>query len=380
MNAGMKPTKKVAYITSMKKGLPSFVDREIREVKKSGVQVRLFATKYAPGPYMPVDPVYRMRPLVILARHCFYPFLYGREYLRSLGTAVSTRSMIEFLVACDFAAQMQAEGVTHIHCVEGLMAFNIGYYCKRLLGLPLSVTIYADGLYIAPSPRMFATALAAADAVVTICDHNRKMLLEKFGVPPEKIHLVPVVLDTESYRPRKLIHILIVAQFAERKGHRYLFEAIRALNLNNVEVWVVGGRGSDKTYVDVPLMVREMHLEDKVVLWGNVTEPVLQSLYEACDIFCLPSVSAIVPEGTPVALMEAMAYEKPVVTTRHAGIPEYVEEVLVAERDIDGLAGALSRLIEDPTERRRQGIRNREIIARKFSTQGLRDLMILFEH
>ena len=72
---------------------------------------------------------------------------------------------------------------------------------------------------------------------------------------------------------------------------------------------------------------------------------------QECDIFLLASVTAADgdTEGAPVSLLEAQACGMPVVSTRHAGIPEIVTEnesgYLVPERDAEALATALRRLL-----------------------------------
>ncbi len=74
---------------------------------------------------------------------------------------------------------------------------------------------------------------------------------------------------------------------------------------------------------------------------GAVNQDHIRALYEAADIFCLPSLA----EGIPVVLMEAMAMEIPCVTTHITGIPELIrsgtEGLLVAPSDLEGLVSAL---------------------------------------
>jgi len=373
----MKP--KLAYITSMKKGIPSFVAREIHELKLMDYQIFFYITKYSKGLYMPEDPVYRMKPVAIIIRQFLYLFIFWKEYFACLHLSLKTRSLVDFFIACDFAFDMRRKNIHRIHCIEGLRSFNIGFFCKRLLKIPLTVTIYADGLYIAPNKILFGIALDECDKIITICEFNKKILINKFQVPESKIALIPLILDSNKVCPQKTFNILIVAQFAVRKGHRVLFEAVKKLHRDDVRVWVVGNRGTDIIYVDVPDLVKQLKMENQVIFWGNMPEPALFCLYQACDLFCLPSIDADVLEGTPVALMEAMAFEKPVISTNHAGIPEYVKQIIVEQNDIDELSKAIQFFIDNPCERQNQGEENRKIIQKKFSVDNARKLSKIFE-
>jgi glycosyltransferase involved in cell wall biosynthesis len=108
-----------------------------------------------------------------------------------------------------------------------------------------------------------------------------------------------------------------------------------------------------------------------------VSDDVLRILYSSCDVFCLPSQFGLdgVGEGLPVALMEAMAHGKPVISTTHTAIPELVPDILVPERDAPALANAIATLADNPQVRREMGRRNRDIIARDFSNRNVESLL-----
>jgi glycosyltransferase involved in cell wall biosynthesis len=79
-----------------------------------------------------------------------------------------------------------------------------------------------------------------------------------------------------------------------------------------------------------------------------------------CAVFVLPSLS----EGLPVALLEAMAWGRPIVATRVGGVPEVVDDgveaLVVPPGDPAALATAIGRLLGDPEERQRLGRAARE--------------------
>ncbi|MBI2954668.1 MAG: glycosyltransferase family 4 protein [Chloroflexi bacterium] len=371
----------IGYIASMKRSLPSFVYREIKELMDLGVSITLFATKQGKGIYMP-DRSWRFYPLRPVRTLGWQPLAFASrpaQYTRLFGEALRSRSLLHFAIACDFARAMERHRVTAIHCVEGLHSMYIGYYCKKLLGLPLSVMIHADSLYIGSKWPVFRDALRACDQIATVCEYNRVKLVEEFGIPQEKIKVVRLCVDTEAFGPSNKINILIVGQFSMRKGHDTLFKAVRALRRPDIHVWVVGdGTWGNGDYADVRGLAREIGIQAQVTFFGSVSEDLLRILYRSCDVFCLPSRTYIVKEGLPVSLMEAMASERPVISTRHAGIPELVPDILVEEDDFDGVARAIAYLADNPDVRERMGKRNRAIVEQHYSIRNIEQIRDLF--
>ena len=98
---------------------------------------------------------------------------------------------------------------------------------------------------------------------------------------------------------------------------------------------------------------------------GHRTDPHL--LYAASDVFVLPSER----EGQALAVLEAMAHERPVIVSDGVGNPEAVGTagVVVALGDVDALAEALAGLAADPAERARRGALGRERVEREFSRE-----------
>jgi glycosyltransferase involved in cell wall biosynthesis len=94
-------------------------------------------------------------------------------------------------------------------------------------------------------------------------------------------------------------------------------------------------------------------------------------LYSAIDVCVLCSLN----EGTPVALIEAMAAEKPVVATRVGGVPDIVEHertgLIVPARDAAALADAMIGLARDASRRIEMGRAGRCAVAGRFSAAGL---------
>lgn len=135
------------------------------------------------------------------------------------------------------------------------------------------------------------------------------------------------------------------------------------------------GDGEDKEILTIKS--KELGLDDIITFLGRKLQDEVRELIGRATIFCLPSIITERGgrEGIPVALMEAMAMELPVVSTRTAGIPELVEHqaegVLVPQKDPNSLASALELLLIDKDLRTRMGSAARRKITREFNIANI---------
>src|SRR2546430_854186 len=365
---------RVAYVVPMGNGLHSFIHREIRELCSLGVEVHIFPTKTGTGPYPPMAswPVHRVRLVPLATAHLRTLIRSPARYLEVLREAIGFRGLLDFAIGVFFAQFVTQLDLGVVHCHFGDHKFFIGYFCSRIAEKPLTVTIHAYELYGNPNPRLFHRALERASAIVTVAEHNREVLERGHQAPSKLIRVIPLFADipqgpTPKHSADEKIVVLMVARFVEKKGHRILFEALRRLP-GNFEAWIVGAGP-----LDVRLLARRSGVATRVRFLGRLTDEDLERTYGAATVFCLPSETSVTgdQEGIPVALMEAMAHGLPVVATRHAGIPELVEEILVNEGDATQLALGLLQLGQSPELRVRLSQRNREIVASRFSRRNV---------
>lgn len=362
----------VAVLLSLKKGMDHFVYRELEVFAAQGARLSLFPTKNQPGLYNPKPGwhVFKWKPLMVLLWQVFYALRHPQKYFRLLAEAFRFHAFMDFAIAWHFSANMQDVDV--IYAIFGDHKLFIGHFCSEILNLPLVVTLHAYELYKNPNPELFVYALRHCSQIITVTEYNRELLHLRFGIDPATVRVVRVGVDLEQYQPEEKFIILIVAYFDARKGHEVLFRAIKELALPNVEVWVVGSANNRFSSVDVRKLARDLEVESQVAFFGELGGTALKAVYRSCDAFCAPSRTdhTGTAEGFPTVLMEAMAFGKPVITTRHVEIPRIVPEMLVEENDVHGLAEAIFTLYSSKNLRQSQGAVNRKIAEKYFSSRN----------
>lgn len=362
---------RIAYIVTMRKGLPAFVYREIKEMNKLDGKAIPYVMVKGKGPYMPSkewNPRY-WSGLSILTGLFFLllknPFVFFRNFI----DAMQNKTLIDFLIALGFYRNMQKDQVSRILCFEGLHALRIAFYIKKMTGIVYSVIVHAEMLRVTSYLEFTKRALIDCTNIISPTELNCKKISEKFNLPRGKVILNRMSIDTEKFKVDDRFKILIVGFFAARKGHETLLKAINLLKRNDIILWIAGGDVWGGDSFDVTGYIKENNLNEYVKVFGRASDEVIHLLYENCDLFCLPAKTppSGVVEGLPVALMEAMSYGKPVISTYHTGIPELVEEVLIEENDFENLAKEIIRLKDDNELRAKMGERNRQIIEQRFS-------------
>jgi glycosyltransferase involved in cell wall biosynthesis len=144
--------------------------------------------------------------------------------------------------------------------------------------------------------------------------------------------------------------------------------ALIAPRMPNAVLLLAGG-GATRSNLEV--LGTQLGVADRMKFVGWIDD--LASLYAAMDVCCLSSIN----EGTPVALLEAMAAGKPVVATGVGGVVDVIEDgrtgLLVPAKDVEAFAGALMRLAADPVLRQQLGETARPAVGDTFSVERLSD-------
>ena len=161
------------------------------------------------------------------------------------------------------------------------------------------------------------------------------------------------------------------------KGPMQLIEAFRMAHETQRDIEIrIAGDGSQRQ--EIVATLRNHGLEDKCRFTGvykSVKER--EQFMHDIDVFVLPSLT----EGTPNAIIEAMAHGKPVVASNVGGIPDLVNErngIVVPPKDVAALSGALTAVAADADLRRRMGRAARQTYEQLFTPRVVLPLLVDF--
>ena len=266
---------------------------------------------------------------------------------------------------------MDDNDLDHVHSHLGSQPSTVAVLVAAVFGHGFSMTVHGPDEFYDAERQHLREKVEAADFVVCISDFARSQLAKLSDHEHwHKLVVARLGVDTDQFAPRPPpaddgFEVICVGRLTPAKGQHVLLDALRRLldDGRDVRLRLVGD-GVDRASLEAHAAA--LDLGDHVVFEGAVNQDHIRALYRQASAFCIPSFA----EGIPVVLMEAMAMEIPCVTTRITGIPELITDgvdgLLVPASNVDALADALARLIDDPQAARTMGRRGRETVCARY--------------
>jgi glycosyltransferase involved in cell wall biosynthesis len=213
--------------------------------------------------------------------------------------------------------------------------------------------------------QLIRTAIAMADVVVPIDVATERAL--RAHVPSAQVVRVPNFLDPAEMPASGPVpaaedrFVMFLGWLQPSKG---LDELLAAWNLVNPTGWrlVVAGPGQESYRREL----LERHRPANVEFVGELSHEEAMRTLAAASAFIFPSRT----EGFPNVVLEAMVLGKPIVASDVGAIPEMLADgcgLVVPARDVDQLAGALRRVLDDEHLRTEMGIRARRRALTEYS-------------
>ncbi|WP_017316204.1 glycosyltransferase family 4 protein [Mastigocladopsis repens] len=354
----------------------AFVREAILRLQPTGAKFTVFAPAYEASKSYMLDgvKVYRFR-------YCLKRF----ENLVRDGAPTKLQKQPLYLLAAAlyiFLGTLQLFWVCHkqkpdllqIHWPfpHGLMALP----ASILLGIPMVFSFHGAELMLANKFGFVANILRwllPFTKGVTANSSFTCKLIRKLDDRP--VTIIPYGLTIEAKPPQErppteVPRLLFVGRLDERKGLRYLLEALPlVLAKQPVHLRIVGKGILEQ---EIKSQCNTLGLDNFVDFLGFVSKEELANQYAGCDIFVLPAIvdSKGDTEGLGIVMIEALAHQKPVIASAVGGIVDVIQSsitgLLVPEKDPKALAQAILTLLSDP------------ILAKEMGQKGLADIQARF--
>jgi glycosyltransferase involved in cell wall biosynthesis len=268
-----------------------------------------------------------------------------------------------------------------IHSHEMLSPMTIGLLGREILGTRLVINPHRGGylgdMYKLQKRRQttgkfrLSWASRRGDAFISVSKEISKEL-EGGGIPSDKIHLIPYVLDTEHFKPVSLeeraalriqlglsgdTYACYTGRLVPEKGLDLLLQAwAQIIQTGSAAKLILVGDGDQRQNLEG--IVKKLDLTSHVTFTGAVpdTAPYLQ----ACDIYVQPSFT----EGLPISMLEAMSCSLPVLATTVGGATDLIRDhqngLLIPPHDVDSLHNCLADLVANSNLRKQLGDQARQ--------------------
>ena len=309
----------------------------------------------------------------------------------------------------------RVEGADVVHC-HTWYTHLAGLLVKPLTGAKLVLTTHSlephrpwkveqlGAAYYASS-WIEKTAYQNADGVIAVSESMKRDVGELYGVPAERIRVIPNGIDPEQYRPTydeavlrsygvdpNTPFVLFVGRITRQKGILHLVNAIKYLQPGVQVVLCAGAPDTKEIELEMTAAVENAREGDQNIVWipKMVPKDDIIVLYSHAAVFVCPSVY----EPFGIINLEAMACETPVVASAVGGIPEIVvpgETGLLVpleagedfepkdpERFSKGLAEAVNELLKDPERAAAMGRASRARVEERFSWRAVAEETLEF--
>jgi glycosyltransferase involved in cell wall biosynthesis len=251
-------------------------------------------------------------------------------------------------------------------------------------------------------PDRTQTMFDAAHALLFISPQVHERLADEGYLPADDDRAIyrghPI--DTDRFScvesDGDAIDVVTVGVLEERKGIKEIAQAVERIATDQDGAsdhddapeedvvpedvrWHVVGDGPLASWLDS--FVSDAGIGDRVERYGQIDHERMPSMYELADVFALHSLETPTwEEYFGVVYAEAMSSCVPVVGSQSGVIPWLVRDgqdgILVPERDVDGIADALERLIADPELRREMGDSGRENVEERFAMEAVAEQFV----
>jgi glycosyltransferase involved in cell wall biosynthesis len=195
-----------------------------------------------------------------------------------------------------------------------------------------------------------ARRIARSGPLITVSASSRRDICRDFKVPPERVRVIPLGVDTRVFRPRQTARVpgrIIAVASADSaiKGTATLLQAVAKLVTDRDVHLVIIGRPGPAT----ERLAAQLCIAERVTFTHGLDDQAFSALLASAEIAVVPSLY----EGFSLPAIEHMASGTPLVASRSGALPEVTGDaaILVTPADSEELAAVLRRLQDAPAQR-----------------------------
>lgn len=273
-------------------------------------------------------------------------FQFSGRYGKNLMEEVSRYALVASAVA-----RKDSFDVIHAH---DWLTYPAGIAARQISGKPLVVHVHAtefdrSGEHVNQNVYdIERKGMEEADLVITVSNFTRQIVLERYGIPGEKVitvhNAVEPVDRPEMEGVRKNVKEKIVTflgRITFQKGPDYFIEAANKVLMKDPDVRFVMA-GSGDLFNRMIRRVAQLHISTKFHFTGFLAGADVDKMFAMSDVYVMPSVS----EPFGISPLEAMRSNVPVVISKQSGVSEVLKHALKVDFwDIDALADAIYGLL-----------------------------------
>jgi glycosyltransferase involved in cell wall biosynthesis len=265
------------------------------------------------------------------------------------------RNLAYFAEACILLNWFAESGTEHVHAHFGTNSPTVAMLCRVLGGPTYSFTVHGPEEFDKATLLSLNEKIKRSTFVAAVSSFGKSQLFRWCDRTCwSKIHVIHCGVDAAflaaPYVPIPAApRLACIGRLSEQKGHLLLLEAANLLAVQGLEFkLVLVGDGPLRS--DIEKQILQLGLQNHIEITGWASGDRVQQEILASRAMVLPSFA----EGLPVVIMEALALNRPVISTYVAGIPELVEPGvcgwLVPPGSVEALAVAMRAVLEAPLE------------------------------
>ena len=255
------------------------------------------------------------------------------------------------MVAAQVARNLEGQfDVIHAH---DWLTYYAGIAAKRVSGKPLVVHMHAtefdrSGEHINEQTYAIERAgMEAADKVIAVSNLTRNIIIEKYGIPADKVVTVHNAVrfaegsGNEAERGVDDKIVTFLGRITYQKGPDYFVEAAAKVlkRVPNVR-FVMAGSGDMMNHIG--RRVARLGIADRFHFTGFLRGEDVHKMFTLSDVYVMPSVS----EPFGISPLEAMKSNVPVIISKQSGVAEVLDYAIKVDYwDVDAMADAIHALI-----------------------------------